>query len=61
MDVRDRLLREAYVSFVASNDFDPIFRRLHRPPRFRYIVAAFLALTGGGIPLAIGIVIGAQR
>lgn len=55
MDERDRRIKAGYVQFLRSKAFDPYFRRLHRPPRWRYLIAVpmFLSLAGVGIGLGL--------
>jgi hypothetical protein len=49
MERRDQLTREGYVEFLRSKDFDPYFRKLHRPPRWRSILAVPMILSIAGV------------
>lgn len=59
MEHRDRFIRDAFARYVQSPGFNPIFNRLHRPPRLRWLLGAALLLTGAGIPLGLGLLLSA--
>lgn len=56
MEHRDQLIREAYVQFLRSREFDASFRKLHRPPRWRYILAVPMIASLAGVGLGLGLI-----
>src|SRR5215213_10054831 len=49
-------MRDGYVEFLRSKRFDPYFRRLHRPPRWRYILAVPMILSLAGVGIGLGLI-----
>jgi hypothetical protein len=60
MEPRDRLIRDGYIEFLRSKRFDPYFRKLHRPPRWRYILAVPMILSVAGIAVGLGLIASAR-
>ncbi len=56
MNFRDRLIRDGYVAFLRSKEFDPYFRKLHRPPRWRYILAVPMIVSLVGVGIGLGLI-----
>jgi hypothetical protein len=55
MDRTARFIRDGYVEYLRSKNFDPYFRKLHRAPRWRYVFAVpmILSVVGAGIGLGL--------
>src|SRR5262249_29971064 len=56
MDRRARLIRDGYVEYLRSRNFDPYFRKLHRPPRWRYVFAVPMILSVVGVGVGLGLI-----
>ncbi len=52
-------IRQAYLAWLRSPDGERHWRRIHPPPRWRYVLAALCAISVAGIPIAIGLLLSA--
>ena len=59
MERRDQLIRDGYIEFLRSKEFDPYFRKMHRPPRWRYILAVPMILSLAGVGVGLGLILSA--
>ena len=56
MELREQSIRDAYVDYLRSREFDAVFRRLHRPPRWRYILAVPMIVSLAGVGVGLGLI-----
>jgi hypothetical protein len=56
MERQDQLIRDAYIQFLRSREFDAYFRKLHRPPRWRYILAVPMIVSLAGVGVGLGLI-----
>jgi hypothetical protein len=59
MALRDSLIRQGYVQFLRSRKFDRYFRKLHRPPRWRYVFAVPMIVSLAGVGIGLGLILSA--
>src|SRR5215216_2519646 len=56
MDRTARLMRDGYVEYLRSKSFDPYFGKLHRAPRWRYVLAVPMILSLAGAGIGVGLI-----
>jgi len=56
MDRTARLIRDGYVEYLRSSNFDPFFSKLHRPPKWRYVLAVPMILSVAGAGIGLGLI-----
>lgn len=56
MELRDYLIRDAHVGYLRSREFDAYFRKLHRPPRWRYVLAVPMIVSLAGVGVGLGLI-----
>lgn len=59
MTDQDRRIRDGYARFLESRRFDPVFRKLRPPPRWRYALGLLLVASVAGAGVGLGLIVSA--